>query len=147
VGTAAAVRVPALGGREYAATVTRTTGVVDPATRALRVEVDLENKDGALKPGLYATIRINAEATDATVIPATCVLPADETHYAFLVEDGKAVKYRVQLGRTDPGTVQVLGRRKATATAGSWEPFTGSEQVITGNLGALTDGTEVKVEG
>lgn len=147
VGTAAAVRVPALGGREYAATVTRTTGVVDPATRALRVEVDLENADRALKPGLYATIRINAEATDATVIPASCVLPADETHYAFLVEDGKAVKYRVQLGRTDPGTVQVLGRRKATATAGAWEPFTGSEQVITGNLGALTDGTEVKMEG
>lgn len=147
IGTVAAVRVPALGGREYAATVTRTTGVVDPATRAMRVEVDLENKDRALKPGQYATIRINAEATDATVIPATCVLPADETHYAFLVEDGKAVKYRVQLGRTDPGTVQVLGRRKATATAGSWEPFTGSEQVITGNLGALTDGTEVKVEG
>lgn len=147
IGTAAAVRVPALGGREYAASVTRTTGVVDPATRALRVEVDLENKDRALKPGQYATIRINAEATDATVIPASCVLPADETHYAFLVEDGKAVKYRVQLGRTDPGTVQVLGRRKATATAGTWEPFTGSEQVITGNLGALTDGTEVKVEG
>jgi HlyD family secretion protein len=147
IGTAAVVRVPALGGREFAASVTRTTGVVDPATRALRVEVDLENKDRALKPGQYATIRINAEATDATVIPASCVLPADETHYAFLVEDGKAVKYRVQLGRTDPGTVQVLGRRKATATAGSWEPFTGSEHVITGNLGALTDGTEVKVEG
>jgi HlyD family secretion protein len=147
VGTQAVVRVPALGGREYAASVTRTTGVVDPATRALRVEVDLENKDRALKPGQYATIRINAEATDATVIPATCVLPADETHYAFLVEDGKAVKYRVQLGRTDPGTVQVLGRRRATATAGTWEPFTGSERVITGNLGALTDGLEVNVEG
>ncbi|QJW99307.1 efflux RND transporter periplasmic adaptor subunit [Frigoriglobus tundricola] len=146
VGTPATVRVPSLGGREYPATVTRTTGIVDPGTRTLRVEIDVVNKDGALKPGLYATVRIDAEATDATVLPAGCVLPADETHYVFVVDGGKAVKYRVQLGRTDPGTVQVLGRRKATATAGGWEPFTGTEAVVTGNLGALVDGAEVKVE-
>ena len=146
VGTAAAVRVPALGGREYPGSVTRTTGVVDPATRTLRVEVDLPNPDRALKPGLYATVRINAEASDAIVLPVACVLPADETHYVYAVEDGKAVKYRVQLGRTDAGTVQVLGRRKATATAGTWERFSGAEQIVTGNLGALTDGTDVKVE-
>ena len=80
------------------------------------------------------------------MLPSGCVLAADETHYIFAVEEGKAVKYRVQLGRTDPGTVQVLGRRKATATAGMWEPFTGTEQVVVGNLGALIDGAEVKVE-
>jgi RND family efflux transporter MFP subunit len=150
VGASATVRVPALGGREFPASVTRTAGVVDPATRTLRVEIDLvnpiEGKDRLLKPGVYATVRINAEADDAVVIPAGCVLAADETHYVFLVEGGKALKYRVQLGRSDPGTVQVLGRRKATATAGAWEKFTGAEQVIVGNLGALSDGTEVKVE-
>jgi multidrug efflux pump subunit AcrA (membrane-fusion protein) len=146
VGTAAAVRVPSLGGREFPATVTRTTGIVDPATRTMRVEIDIENKDRGLRPGLYATVRINAEAADATVLPAACVLPADETHYVYVVEDGKAVKYRVQLGRSDPGTVQVLGRRRATATAGVWERFTGAEQVVEGNLGALSDGIEVKVE-
>jgi HlyD family secretion protein len=146
VGTAATVRVPALGGREYAATVTRTTGIVDPGTRTLRVEIDLDNKDGALKAGLYATVRINAEASEATVLPAGCVLAADETHYIYLVEGGKAVKYRVQLGRSDPGTVQVLGRRKATATAGAWDKFTGAEQVVEGNLGALTDGADVRTE-
>ena len=146
MGTAASVRVPALGGREYPGTVTRTTGIVDPGTRTLRVEIDLENKDGALAPGQYATVRINAEATDATVLPAACVLGADETHYVFLVEGGKAVKYRVQLGRTDPNTVQVLGRRRATATAGAWERFAGTEQVVVGNLGALIDGADVKVE-
>lgn len=146
VGTAASVRVPALGGREFAATVTRTTGIVDPATRTLRVEIDLVNADRALKPGQYATVRINAEANDAIVLPSACVLPADETHYVYAVEGGKAVKYRVQLGRTDPGTVQVLGRRKATATSGAWERFTGEEQIVTGNLGALSDGADVKVE-
>ncbi len=146
VGTAASVRVPSLGGREYPATVTRTTGVVDPGTRTMRVEIDIENKDRALKPGVYATVRINAEAGDATVLPAGCVLPADETHYVYLVESGKAVKYRVQLGRTEPGAVQVFGRRKATATAGAWEPFAGTELVVEGNLGGLSDGIDVRTE-
>ncbi|MFM8271380.1 MAG: efflux RND transporter periplasmic adaptor subunit, partial [Gemmata sp.] len=145
-GTAASVRVPSLGGREYPATVTRTAGAIDPAAHTLRVEIDLANPDRALKPGVFATVRINAEAADATVLPAGCVLGADETHYVFIVEGGKAVKYRVQLGRADPGTVQVLGRRKATATAGAWERFAGTEQVVDGNLGALSDGIDVRTE-
>ncbi len=146
VGTPATVRIPSLGGREYPATVTRTTKIVDPGTRTLRVEIDLVNTDRALSPGVYATVRIAAEATDATVLPAACILPADETHSIFLVEGNKAVKYRVQLGRSEPGTVQVLGRRKASATTGPWVRFTGSEQVVEGNLGALADGAEVKVQ-
>ncbi len=146
VNTAAVVRVPSLGGREYPATVTRTTGIVDPGTRTLRVEIDIVNADRAIKPGQYATVRINAEAGDATVLPSGCVLAADETHYVYLVESGKAVKYRVQLGRSDPGTVQVLGRRRATGTTGVWERFTMTEQVVEGNLGALSDGIEVRTE-
>ena len=73
-------------------------------------------------------------------------MAADEGHSLFLVEGGKAVKYRVQLGRSDAGAVEVLGRRKATTTAGPWEKFTGSEQVVNGNLGALADGTPVVIE-
>lgn len=143
-GAKAMVRIPALGNAEIPATITRTTGVVDPATRMLRAEIDLPNEKRTLQPGLYAFVRIEAEAADAVLLPAACVLPADETHYAYLVEDGKAVKYRVQVGRTEGTSIQVLGRRKATATGGEWITFTGTERVVQGNLGALADGVEVK---
>lgn len=78
------------------------------------------------------------------LLPAACILAADETNYAYLVEDSKAVKYRVQVGRSEGTAMQVLGRRKATATGGEWIPFTGTERVVQGNLGALADGVEVK---
>lgn len=143
-GATAVVLVPALG-REYPATVTRTTRVVNPESRTLRIEIDLENPDRLLLPGAYALVQVKAATPDAMVLPGACVMAADETVYAFLVEGGKAVKYRVQLGRTDGGVVQVLGRRKAAATAGPWIPFDGSEQVVNGNLGALADGTAVTV--
>lgn len=143
-GAKASVRVAAVG-EEFAATVTRTTGVVAPDTRTLRAEIDLPNEKRTVQPGMYAFVRIEAESADATVLPAACVLAADETHYAYLVEDGKAVRYRVRIGRTEGATVQVFGRRRATATSGDWVPFAGTEKVVNGNLGALADGTPVEV--
>jgi RND family efflux transporter, MFP subunit len=38
-------------GRHIAAKVARTTGSIDPSSRTLRVEVDVDNKDGTLMPG------------------------------------------------------------------------------------------------
>lgn len=145
VGAAAVVRVPALGGREYPATVTRTTRVVNPETRTLRVEIDLENADRALAPGAYAVVQIKA-TTEAVVLPSACVMALDEAFYVYLVEGGKAVKYRIQPGRSDGSHVQVLGRRAAMLTAGAWEKFTGTEQVVNGNLGAIADGTAVTTQ-
>lgn len=144
-GAKATVRVPSLANREFAAEVTRTTGVIQPDTRALRAEIDIPNTDGALRPGMYAFVQIKAESAGATMLPAACVLPADETHYVFAVEGDKAVKYRVQVGRTEGASVQVFARRKALATTGTWEPLNGSERVVVGNLGALTDGLAVRV--
>jgi HlyD family secretion protein len=145
-GTPAVVRVPSLGGREYSLTVTRTTRVLNSNSRTLRVELDIDNADRALKLGTYVVAKLFATSTNAMLIPTGCVLAADETHYVYLVEGGKAVKYRVQLGHTDNGVIQVHGKRKAASTAGPWEKFTGSEQVVNGNLGALAEGIPVKVE-
>jgi RND family efflux transporter MFP subunit len=144
-GAKATVRVPALGNEEFPGNVARTTGVVAPDTRTLRAEIDLPNDNKLVQPGMYAVVRIDAESADATVLPAGCVLPADETHYVYLVEDGKAVRYRVRVGRTEAGVVQVLGRQRATATTATWVPFGGAEKVVNGNLGALADGTAVEV--
>ena len=145
-GAKAVVRIPALGNREIAAAIARTAGVVMPDTRMLRTEIDLPNEKRILQAGMYAFIRIEAEAADATLVPAGCILAADETHYVYLVEENKAMKYRVQMGRPEGANVQLLGRRKATATAGDWVPFTGTERVVVGNLGALSDGAVVEVK-
>ena len=140
------VRIPALGNLEIAASIARTAGIVQPDTRMLRIEIDLPNEKRVLQAGMYAFVRIAAEAADATLLPSACVLAADETHYIYLVEGDKAVKYRVQLGRPDAANVQVLARRKGTATSGEWLPFTGTERAIAGNLGGLTDGAIVEVK-
>ena len=142
-GTPATVRVPALGGKEFVGTITRTARVLATDTRTLRAEIDLPNPTGELRPGLYAVARIKATTVGALVVPPAAVLFADETAYCFAVAEGKAVKLRVQIGRTDPAGMQLLAKRRASVNAGGWEPVTGDERVVVGNLGALADGQAV----
>ena len=52
VGMPARIVVPALAGREFEATVTRTGWALDAQTRTLRVQIDLPNPDGLLRPGM-----------------------------------------------------------------------------------------------
>lgn len=147
VGSAAMVRVPSLRHREFtqAVAITRSSGVVQPDTRTLRVELEIDNADRTLKPGMYAIVTITGESSEVMVLPSACLMSADETHYIYLVESGQAVKYRVRIGRVEAGQTQVLDRRRATATVGNWLPFSGSESAIIGNLGALSDGAAVEV--
>jgi RND family efflux transporter MFP subunit len=145
-GTPATVRVPALGGKEFAGSVTRTARVLASDTRTLRTEIDLPNPSGELRPGLYAVARIKATTPDALLVPPAAVLFADETAYCFAVEGGKAVKLRVQVGRTDPAGVQLLAKRRASVNAGDWTPVAGDEKVVVGNLGALADGQAVEAK-
>jgi HlyD family secretion protein len=141
------VRVPSLGNRVYTGEgVTRTAGVLNPDARTLKTEIDLQNPDGALKPGTYVTVRLSATTPDALVVPAAAVLFADETAYCYAVEDGKAVKLQVRTGRSDGGGVQLLAKRRAGVADAAWQPVTGSETVVVGNLGALSDGQPVTVK-
>lgn len=145
-GAAVAIRIPALANRDVVGAVTRTAGVLSPESRTLRVEIDLPNPDGTLRPGLYCNVRIAATSADAQVVPAAAVLFADETAYCYQIEDGKAKKLRVQVGRADKGNLELLGKRPAGTTSGAWQPIAGTEQIAVGNLGALVDGQAVQVE-
>lgn len=58
VGSRAFIRVQALGPEEIEGKVTRTAWVLDETVRTLRIEIDLANPDGRLRPGMYATARI-----------------------------------------------------------------------------------------
>ncbi|GIW94568.1 MAG: hypothetical protein KatS3mg110_2609 [Pirellulaceae bacterium] len=61
-GSRAVVRIPALADREIPdAQVTRTAWLLDPVARTLRTEIHLENSDGTLRPGMYATVTVFLE--------------------------------------------------------------------------------------
>jgi RND family efflux transporter MFP subunit len=126
-------------GKEFAGSVTRTTGVLDPKTRTLRTEIDLPNKDGALLPGVYASATLTAKREGVFTLPASAVVTAPEGAYCFRVEGGKAVKTPLQVGLSGGGLVEVLQKQ---TKPGAWEGMTGDEE-IAANAATVKDGQEV----
>lgn len=81
-------------GATWEGEITTVNPEVDPATRNVRVRATVDNPDGRLKPGMFASVEVLAGAPRETlVVPATSVLyaPFGDSVYVLekKVEDGK----------------------------------------------------------
>jgi RND family efflux transporter MFP subunit len=110
-GDPAVVRVPALDDAEITDKVRCTSWLLDPVSRTLRVEVDLDNADGRLQPGMYVNVRVNlAERKDVPTLPAASIFRDGSQSYCWCVEDGKAVRKPITPGiRVDEDVEIVSG--------------------------------------
>ena len=129
------ISVEALPGKTFDATVSRTATVIDEATRTMLVEADLPNKDGTLRPGMYATIKVGVEHHDRTLtVPAEALAMEKTNAFVFKIADGKAKKTAVKLGFNDGTNAEVL------------EGIAEGDAVILVGKATFTDGQPVKVE-
>ncbi|NIE63477.1 efflux RND transporter periplasmic adaptor subunit [Burkholderia sp. Ax-1719] len=92
-------------GRRFNARVARSAGAIDPTSRTLRVEIDVDNADGALLPGGYVQAHLALKsATPALDVPVTTLLFRSEgVSVATVDATGKVLLKPVHLGR-DFGT-------------------------------------------
>ncbi|HVX41916.1 MAG TPA: efflux RND transporter periplasmic adaptor subunit [Gemmatimonadaceae bacterium] len=83
---------------------------LDPATRTTRVRVVLPNADGALKPGMYATIRIaGVERRNVLTIPQSAVLATGERSLVFVRDaSGMLTPREVVVGEGNDDRVEIL---------------------------------------
>ena len=64
-GVEAELTLPEFPGRRFPAKLTRTTQAIDPATRSMLAEVDVDNANGELLPGAYAQVHLKLQAEPA----------------------------------------------------------------------------------
>jgi RND family efflux transporter MFP subunit len=146
-GMPAQVRVQAQDEQEFAGKVRRFSWALDPQQRTLRVQIDLPNPDGRLRPGMYATARLTTEHPRMLTVPASAVWSQDDQPMIVRIEDGKARRTPVKIGLRQGGLVQLLKKQTRTAPQGevlTWDDFTGDERIVTANPATLLDGQEVK---
>jgi membrane fusion protein, multidrug efflux system len=92
-------------GRHFDAKVARSADAIDPVSRTVRVEVDVDNKDGAMLPGAYAQVHLQLDsANPALELPVSALLfrPSGVT-VAVAGPDNKVQLKTVTIGR-DFGT-------------------------------------------
>ncbi|MEK6348568.1 MAG: efflux RND transporter periplasmic adaptor subunit [Burkholderia sp.] len=104
-GTAVYLSSPQYPGRQFAARVARNSGAINPATRTLRVEIDVDNRDGTLMPGAYAQAHLSiASANPALELPVSALLyRPDGVTVVVVGQDNRTALRQVHIGR-DFGT-------------------------------------------
>ena len=138
------VRVQAKSDLEISGTVTRFSWALDANTRTLRVQIDLPNPDGQLRPGAFATARFVTERPNVWMVPASTISTAEEQQFVVRVESGKGMKTPVKVGARQNGMVEVLHKQTRPTPKGepiAWEPLTGAEEFLTARPAGWTDGT------
>ena len=107
IGDKAVIRVPALAGREVPGEITRTSWALEASNRTLRIEIDLAN-DGSLRPGLYATVRIELETRpDVLTVPTTALVHDAGQTYCCCVVEGRVERRPVVVGLRSGDRVEV----------------------------------------
>jgi cobalt-zinc-cadmium efflux system membrane fusion protein len=110
LGQSVEVRVLAYPNRVFRARVTFVSAVVDPVTHRLPVRAEIDNRDAALKPEMFANFRIlTSDATESPAVPAAAVIFEGEAAHVWVVAGDALLELRaIHAGRSNGGLVEVL---------------------------------------
>ncbi len=124
VGRLVSVVVPSYPGEAFEGTLTYIDPEVQPETHAVRLKARIPNLDLRLRPGQFATVRTVLEVhRGSMLVPEEAVVPEGASTWVFVVEDGHAVRRRVDLGIRRGGRVEVttgLGAGETVVTNGQF---------------------------
>jgi RND family efflux transporter MFP subunit len=134
-GVMATLVLPQFPGRTFRGKLVRTSDAVDPATRTLLAEVDVDNRSGELLPGSYTEVHLKvANPAPALIVPVSAlILEPDGLHVGIVDATQHARIVRVTPGRDSGSTMEILG---------GLQP---GQQVIANPPDSLTDGEQVRV--
>ena len=133
-GQKAWVRIDALEGAKYEGSVLRVAPEINPGTGTFRVTVQMMNRDGLLKPGMFSRVDILYSSRDnATLVSREAVISQREAKSVFVVEAGIASRRVVETGFVQDDFIEVVSGLRA------------GDQVVIRGHSALKDGSQVRV--
>jgi RND family efflux transporter MFP subunit len=103
-------------GREYTGTVVRNASALDSAARTMLTEVQVDNRDGSLLPGMYAQVRFTLpEPRTSLIIPTSSLVIDSHGMHVVAVQDNRTVHFLPVVIGKDMGTqVEVLSGLRAS---------------------------------
>jgi len=109
-GLTATIELPSYPGQHFSGKVARSAESIDPATRTLRTEIDVPNRDGKLFPGSYAQVHFGLNVTTTRMsVPVNALLfRAEGPRAAVVGSDGKVHLKPVVIGQDYGTDVEIL---------------------------------------
>ncbi|MBI4864873.1 MAG: efflux RND transporter periplasmic adaptor subunit, partial [Candidatus Riflebacteria bacterium] len=110
VGTPLKFRVDAVPGRTLAAAVSRVARVLDPVSRVLTIEADVDNPGGMLPAGAFTRVELLMEVhPNAVVVPSEALVRVRKVPHLALVLDGRIARRKVKVGVNTGTVVEIIG--------------------------------------
>ena len=134
--------------------ITSVSPSLDVGSRTARAEVTIDNRDGRLKPGMFAMVGLVREKLkNVLLVPKESVIAGEESDVVYVVKDNIVHEREVQTGASDGRWMQILnpersqnpsmsGEHTAFRPKGSVEE---GDEVVTIGARMLYDGQKVKV--
>jgi len=145
-GMGARVTLDALPGEALQGRITYVYPFVEERTRTVRVRVELANRGGRLKPGMYANVQLELESGRGTglTVPLDAVIDTGRAQFVFVSRgDGYFEPRRVEAGLRLPDAIEIVrGLAEGQQVAGNATFFIDSES----QLRAAMEGYEATPE-
>ena len=114
--------------------VTKMSGVIDQATGSVQLIALFQNPERVLKSGGAGTIVIPRQATDAIVIPQSCVSEVQDKKFIYLVGSDNKVKYsEIKVDPQNDGMNYIVT-----------DGLKPGDKYVTNGITKLSDGMEIK---
>jgi RND family efflux transporter MFP subunit len=113
-GQQAEVTVPELSGRVFRGRLARNASALQDATRTMLAEVDVDNQDGALAPGMYTVVRLDGLQPEPVIsVPSQAVIFDKDGLQAAIEENGVVRIRNLDVAADNGATVDVRSGLKA----------------------------------
>jgi RND family efflux transporter MFP subunit len=134
-GQKASVDVKERLGRSYTGTVVRNAGALDAAARTMLTEVQVDNKDGSLLPGMYAQVKfVLSEQRSSLIIPTSSLVVDHGGMHVVTVNASHTIHFvPVTIGRDMGKEIEVLNGLQA------------AESLVASPSDLLSEGEHVEV--
>jgi len=130
------IEIQNLPGRTFKGRLSRTAQAIDPGSRTLLAEIDLDNPRGEILPGSFAQVHLKLPTSATTFrLPVSTLIFRSEGLRVAVVKDNVVALTPVTLGRDFGNTVEIV-----TGLAGT-------ESVVVNPPDSLADGQSVAVAG
>jgi cobalt-zinc-cadmium efflux system membrane fusion protein len=115
VGQEVSFNVLALPGRPLTARIDYVAAAIDPATRRLLVRATVDNKDGVLKPEMFANVTIYSGGDHRAVgVPKQALIYEGDQVRLWVAHDDKSIELRqIKTGLINGNQVEVIGNLNA----------------------------------
>jgi membrane fusion protein, copper/silver efflux system len=135
-------RVAYLPERSWPGVVSYISPTVESDTRTVKVRLEIENPDGALKPEMFAEVELQAALGHGLTIPESALIPAGQRQIVFVDhDDGRLEPREVRVGRRVGERVELLsGVVEGERVAVSANFLLDSESSLRAALGGLGAG-------